>query len=66
MDVGGIGDCLAMDIVEGQGSFPKTLRGEKYILTIIYCYTRFAVAVPLSDQCSNSVNHEIIGNYITV
>ena len=50
MDVGGRGDCLAMDIVGGKDSFPLTPRGHRYILTMIDCFTRYAVAVPLVDH----------------
>ena len=32
MDVGGRGDCLAMDVMGGQGSLPLTARSNRYIL----------------------------------
>ena len=66
MDVGGRGDCLAMDIVGGRDSFPLTPRGHRYILTMIDCFTRYAIAVPLVDQSAEVVIAAIIGNYITV
>ena len=53
LDVGGRGECLAMDIVGGQGSLPQTARANTYILTMIDCFTCFAVAVPLSNQSLN-------------
>ena len=66
MDVGGRGDCLAMDVVGGRDSFPLTPRGHCYILTMIDCFTRYAVAVPLINQSAEVLIAAIIGNYITV
>ena len=63
MEVGGRGDCLAMDIVGGMDSLPQTPRGNRYILTIIDCFTRFAVAVPLVDQSAEVVIASVIGHY---
>lgn len=44
------GDCIAMDIVGGQGSLPMSIHVNKYILTIIDCLTRCAIALPLHCQ----------------
>ncbi len=44
MEVGGRGDCLAMDIVGGMDSLPLTPRGNCYILTLIDCFTSFSTA----------------------
>ena len=66
MAVGGRGDCLAMDIVGGKDSFPLTPRGNVYILTMIDCFTRFAIAVAIPDQSAEVVIAAVIGNYITV
>ena len=66
MNVGGRGDCLAMDIVGGGESLPLTARGAKYILTLVDCFTRYAFAIPLNDQSSEAVVNAVIGNYITV
>ena len=66
MEVGGRGDCLAMDIVGGGESLPLTARGSKYILTLVDCFTRYAFAIPLNDQSSEAVVNAVIGNYITV
>ena len=65
MAVGGPGDCVAVDIVGGIYSLPLTPRGNRYILTIIDCFRRFAVAVPLADQSSESVIAAFLGNYLT-
>ena len=62
MEVGG---RLAMDIVGGMDSLPLTPRGNRYILTLIDCFTRFAVAVPLVDQSAEVVIASVIGHYIT-
>ena len=66
MAVGGRGDRVSMDIVGGKGSFPETLRGNNYILTIIDCFTRYAIAIPLPDQLFSVIILAIIGNLITV
>ena len=66
MGVGCRGDCVSMDIVGGKGSLSETLRGNNYILTIIDCFTRYAVAIPLADQSSSVIISAIIGNLITV
>ena len=44
------GDCLAMDTVGNKDSFPITPRKYKYIITMIDCISRFAIAVPFADQ----------------
>ncbi len=46
MEVVGRGDCMAMGIVGGMDSLQQTPRGNRYIKTLIDCFTRFAVAVP--------------------
>ena len=66
MEVGGLGDCLAMDIVGGMDSLPQNPRGNRYILTRIDCFTRFAVAVLLVDQSAEVVIASVIGSCITV
>ncbi len=66
MEVGGRGDCFAMGKVGGMDSLPLTRRGNRYILMLIDCFTRFAVAVPLADQSAEVVIASVIGHYITV
>ena len=55
MAVGGRGDCVSINIVGGKGSLPETPRGNNYILTILDCLTRFAIAIPLPDQSSSVI-----------
>ena len=55
-----------MDIVGGMDSLPQTPRGNRYILTLIDCFTRFAVAVSFVDQSAEVVIASVIGHYITV
>ena len=55
-----------MDIVGGGESLPLTARANLYILTLVDCLTRYAIAIPVSDQSSEAVNNAVIGNYITV
>ena len=66
MAVGGRGDCVSIDIVGGKGSLCETPRGNNYILTIIDCFTRYAIAVPLPDQSSSVIISAINGNLISV
>ena len=66
MEIGGRGDCLAMDIVSCMNSLSKIPRGNRYILTHIDCFTRFVVAVPLVDQSAEVVIASVIGHDITV
>ena len=66
MAVGGRGDCVSMHIFSGKGSLPETPRGNYYILIIIDCFTRYAIAVPLPDQSSSVIVSAIIGNLIMV
>ena len=66
MSVGGRGDCVSMDIVVGQGSLPETNMGNNYILTIIDCFTRYAVAIALPDQSASVIISAILENFITV
>ena len=66
MAVGDRGDCVSMDIVGGKGSLPETPQGYNYILTIIDCFTRYAIAIPLPDQSSSVIISAIIGNLIKV
>ena len=65
MSVGGRSDSIAIDIVGGKDSLPLTPREHKYILSIIDYFTRYAIAVPLSDQLPAVVISAIIGNYTT-
>ena len=66
MEVGGRGDCLVMDIVGNGESLPLTPRANKYILTLVDCFSRYALAIPIPDQSSETVINAVIGNYITV
>ena len=66
MEVGGRGDCIAVDIVGGKESFPLTPRGNMCVLSIIDCFTRYAIAVPLPDQSAEVVIAALIGHYITI
>ena len=65
MAVGGQGDCISMVIVGAKGSLPETSRGNNYILTIIDCFTRYAIAFSLPDQSSSVIISVIINNLIT-
>ena len=66
MAVRGLGDCVSMDKVRGTGSLPETHRGNNYILTIIDCCTRYAIAIPFPDQPSSVIVSAIINNLITL
>ena len=64
MDLGGRGECLAIDLVGGKESLPATPRGNKYILPMIDCFTRFAVAINISDQSSEVLVNTVLSHYI--
>ena len=66
MNVGGRNDVLAMKLVKAGESLPLSARGNRYILTLVDCLTRYAIAIPISDQSSETVFNSVIGNYITV
>ena len=66
MEVGGQGDCLAMDIVGGKDSLPRTPREKCCILTMIDCFTRFAIAVALPDETSDSIIRAVLSHYILI
>ena len=66
MEVAGRCDCIAMDIVECKDLLPETPRGNKYILTIIDCLSRFAIAVPPADQSASSIISAVLGHYIII
>ena len=51
-EVGGRGDCLAQDIVGGDESFPLTPHANKYILTLVNCFSSYALAIFIPDQSS--------------
>ena len=55
-----------MDIVGGKGSLPETFWGNNYILTIIDCFTRYAVTIPFPDQSASVIISAILKNFITV
>ncbi len=65
MSVGGRNDCV-YNHSRWQGQSPETRRGNNYILTIIDCFTRSALAIPLPDQSSSVIISAIYGNFITV
>ena len=60
MAVRGLGDCVSMDIVGGKGSLPETPRGNNYVLIIIDCFTRYAIAIPYPDKSSSVIVSAII------
>lgn len=66
MAVGNRFDCVALDIVGGMDSLPQTSRGNRYVLSIIVCFTRYAIAVPLLDQSADSVISALLGLWLTV
>lgn len=60
MEVSSRRDCIAMDKVKNKGSLPLFFYGNMYILTIIDCFTRYAIAVPLPNQSAESFVNAII------
>ena len=58
--------CISINIVGGKRFLPEIPRSYNYILTIIDCFTKYAVAVPHPDQSSSVIILAIIGNLIKV
>ena len=52
MEVARGGDCIAINIVGGNDVLSETPKGHKYILTIIDCFTPYAITISISDQSS--------------
>ena len=55
---------LGIDIIGG-GTFPKTRHGFRYILSIIDHFTKWAVAVPLHDQRTETVVQALVDHWVT-
>lgn len=64
MSVGGAGDCLAMDVVSGKDSLPLTLYNNRYIPTLIDCFTRYAYALAIPDKTSKIIINTVLSHYI--
>ena len=60
MAVGGRGDCVALNIVFSKSFRLETARGNNYILIIIDCFTRYAIAIPFHEQSSSVIISAII------
>lgn len=52
--VNGIDEIWALDLADMQ-AFSTENKGEKYILTVIDCFSRYAWALPLKDKTANTV-----------
>ena len=46
-------DVLSMDVM---GPFVSSKRGERYMLSIIYCFTKYLILVPLKDHTASTVS----------
>ena len=66
MEVLGRGDFVAMDIVGGKDSLLETSGGHKYILSIIDCFTRYALSIFIHHQFSSVIISATVGNYNTI
>ena len=64
IECGGHFEIVSMDIVGGQNSLPQTTRGNKYILTIIDLFTKWAEAIPLADQKATTIAKAVVDNWI--
>ena len=62
--VGAPMEQLAIDIIGG-GTFQKATGGCKYILSIIDHYTKWAVAVPMQDQTTETVAQAVLDHWVT-
>ena len=55
-----------MNIVGGCESLSLTTRVNKYIITLVDCFSRYALAYLISDQSSETVINAAIRNEITI
>ena len=55
-------DIVSLDIV---GPLPVTERGNKYLLTFIYHFTRYCDAVPIARQDTGTIAREFVIRIIT-
>ena len=55
-----------MQLVGSKCSLTETPRSNNYIYTIIDCFTRNAIAIPITDQSYSVIISAIIVNLITV
>ena len=51
-----------MDVV---GPLPITVKGNKYLLTFIYHFTRFCVAIPIARQDTETIAREYVTKIVT-
>ena len=58
-------EIVAMDIVGGRDSLPTTPNGNRYILTIIDHFTKWAEAVPLKNMTAKTVALALIDNWVS-
>jgi cleavage and polyadenylation specificity factor subunit 1 len=47
------------------GPLPLTKSGNKYILTMCDCFTKWTEAIPLADQTASTIAKEFVGNFIS-
>jgi transposase InsO family protein len=57
-------ELVHVDILGGRSSLPTTNNGYKYILNIIDHFTRYCVAVPLSDQKAETVADAFVTHWV--
>ena len=62
--VGAPREQLVIDIIGG-GTFPKIRTGFKYILSIIDNFTKWAHAVPMTDQTTLTVAQAVLDHRVT-
>ena len=59
-------DLMAMDIFGGRDTVPETENGNKYVLTIIDLFTRYAVAVCIPDQSAATVVEAVTNRWLLI
>lgn len=56
-------DKIAMDLI---GPFPKTKRGNTYILSIQDLLTKYLILIPMKDQRAESIINNLLEHYIYI
>ena len=57
------GDHISIDLV---GPFPRTERGNKYLMTIMDTFSRYATAIPLQNGTALEVANALVSQWISI
>ena len=64
--VGEKNDLIAMDLLGGKESLPKSNSSNKYILVIVEAFTRYCVAIALENQSARTVCDAVLKHWLLI